>query len=410
MSQKRNFPDLIQAYLDYSSGHEGTPRCHLWSIISVIAASLERKVWMDRGYYTLFPNLYTFIIGKSGLIKKSTTTGIAIDLYRSLPDVRMMSERLTAASLINQLQLSGKTYSIGDKEFRQSSVFAYASELSVFMAEVSGSIVDLLTTFYDCSPHDCSKPWVYETKTSGIQKIYGPCLNILGASTKAWLKKCIPASEMEGGFSSRIIFVVENSAPKKFVAWPEMRPELHEMKEKLIDDLCLIHSMKGVMVPTQKARELFEKWYQHHMTLVVPDCHDPRMSGYLGRKGDLMLKLAMVRSASSDRGDYKITEGDLLWAGQELEAIEADMRIAFEGVGGSKETELTFEIRQYVRGRGSPVEKAEIKRAFAKDAPGYEVERALQDLVEMQEIDMFLSTEEQSAGRHFYAPHGFKVT
>lgn len=385
--QKRHFPDFIETYLELTQGHEGTPRCHLWSIISVLAASLERKVWIDRGYYTLFPNLYVFIIGKSGLIKKSTTTGIAVDLFRSLPSIKMMSERLTAASLINQMTLSGKKFQNSEgHSILQSPLFCYASELSVFMAEVQGTITELLTTFYDCSPHDSTKPWVYDTKTTGVTKIYGPCLNMLGASTKAWLKKCIPASEMEGGFSSRIVFVVENRAPEKFVAWPELSEKNRQKKEMLSEDLCMIHSLVGKMSVTEKARDLFTKWYEFHMTHAVPECVDPRMSGYLGRKGDLLLKLSMVRAVSL-RDDLEIRDTDILWAGEKLEDIEPDMRAAFEGVGSSPSGAITFDIKNYIRNRGK-VERSELKRAFAKDAPGYEVDRCIGDLLDMNEIEM----------------------
>lgn len=401
MSQ-RNFPDFIEAYLNFTSGHEGTPRCHLWSIISVIAASLERKVWLDRGYYTLFPNLYVFIIGKSGLIKKSTTTGIAVDLFRELSDMKMMSERLTAASLINQLNHAHTSFVHKEKPVSQSAVFAYASELSVFMTEVQGTITELLTTFYDCIPHDSSKPWIYDTKTTGVQKIFGPCLNILGASTQAWLKKCIPASEMEGGFTSRVVFVVENKGPDTVVAWPKVDESKRAMRTKLVEDLATIHSLVGEVEVTDKARALFSKWYEFHMRNVVPDCSDPKMSGYLGRKGDLLLKLAMIRSVTL-RNDLRCDEQDMFWAGDILENIEPEMKASFEGLGASVSGEITYEIRNYIRNRGNPVDKAELKRAFAKNAPGYEVERCLEDLLEMGEIAM---TEKKEDGilRMYFSP------
>jgi len=103
MRSDRHFADYIDAYLDYTDGHESTKRIRLWTCLSILAAVLERKVWVHRGYYTLFPNLYVFIIGKSGLIKKSTSTAIGVNILRELPDIKIMSERLTAASLINQV-------------------------------------------------------------------------------------------------------------------------------------------------------------------------------------------------------------------------------------------------------------------------------------------------------------------
>lgn len=380
----RHYSDFFKSYLKFTAGHEGSQRFHLWTAISIVAASLERKVWMDRGYYTLFPNLYIFLIGKSGLVKKSTTTGIGVNLLRKLSDVKMMSERLTPASLISQLHKSQKTFSIDGEEVQQSPLYAYASELSVFMQEVAGSISELLTTFYDCIPNDPKQPWVYDTKSQGKEEIYGPCLNILGASTKAWLKKAIPSSEMEGGFSSRIIFVVENQIPKNFVAWPKLSPELIRMRGHLEETLAHIHELSGEVKVTPAAMDAFEEFYLFHMRNVVPACADPRMAGYMGRKGDLVLKLAMVRSASL-RDDLTIEASDILWAGGKLSEIEQDMQDSFEGIGSSQASSTLFEIRNFIKSKGS-VDRVEIKRQFAKDAQGKEIDQILQDLVDMQVI------------------------
>lgn len=406
--QKRNFPDFIDAYLHFTAGHEGTERCHLWSILSVLAASIERKVWLDRGYYTLFPNLYVFIIGRSGLIKKSTTTGIAVDLFRSLPDAKMMSERLTSASLIEQLHKAHSTFEYENQQIKQSALFAYASELAVFMEEVQGNISLLLTDFFDCRPNDSEKPWIHATKTTGTQKIYGPCLNMLGASTKAWLKKSIPSADMEGGFSSRVVFVVENSLPKNLVAWPELSAGDRMAKEKLIDDLCAIHSLVGKMRVTKDAKEFFTEWYKLHMTMVVPEESDPRMSGYLGRKGDLLLKVGMLRSVSL-RNDLYIDKEDLYWAGRHLETIEKDMRASFETLGASDAGLITFDVKAFIAGRQGWVDKTEVKRAFARQAPGHEVERVLEDLVEMDEIEI---REERTTEhtRYYYKARGMRAT
>ena len=382
----RNFPDFIDAYLDYTKEHEATRRCHLWSIVSVLAAALERRVWIDRGYYTLFPNLYVIIIGKSGLVRKSTTTGIAVNLLRELPRINMMSERLTAAALIGQVSGAQKTFTVGTQEITQSPIFAYASELSVFVTEVFGSVTELLTTFYDCVPNDSTKPWVYTSKTQGEIKIFGPCMNLLGASTKAWLRKCIPANEMEGGFSSRVIFVFENKPPEKLVAWPFLSAGGVENKKRLADDLAEIHSLCGAFEIDPKAHTLFAEWYKYHMENVVPANSSPKMAGYFGRKGDMILKLGMVKSAS--RGsDLRIEAADLAWAGDKLEDLEAEMFTEFESVGNNPRAQLTRDLKTYIDCR-TEVSKAELLRAFKSDGAGFEIQRCLQDLVDMYEIEL----------------------
>jgi len=149
----RNHKDLIEAYLEYTDGQEAAESIRKWSFISVLAGALERRVWLNRGYYTLFPNLYVFIIGKSGLGKKSVATGTAVELLQSVPEIRFMSERLTSASLLDQLSNSAKNFIYKGKEIMQSPTYIYSSELSVFMSEVQGNIQELLTDFFLTASH-----------------------------------------------------------------------------------------------------------------------------------------------------------------------------------------------------------------------------------------------------------------
>lgn len=398
---ERYFPNWIEAYLAYSQGHESTDRVRKWCAISVLAACLERRVWLDRVYYLLFPNLYTFIIGKSGLVKKTTSTGIAVNLLREIEGLQIMSERLTANSLIEQLLLSGKKFEVKNETKVQSAVFAYASELSVFMEEVYGDITALLTTFYDCIPNDSSKPWIYGTVGRGQRKIYGPCLNILGASTKTWLQKCIPKSEIEGGFTSRIIFVVENKLPKTLVAWPEGGEELANDRLKLVADLKEIHQMAGVFTPTPAAKEFFAWWYENHMRNVLPLNQDPRMVGYMSRKGDTILKLSMVHSAAT--GDSLVIERkNLEWAIHEINEIESDWRMAFDGVGvvGG----LTHDVMEYVRKKGK-IPKRELLEYFCTLSPMTEVLKSIHDLKEMDEITDGM---DKKTGVEYYLSPGYR--
>lgn len=382
----RKHDDFINAYLRYTSTHEGTPKVHKWSCISILAAAMERRCYLPRGFYTLYPNLYVFIIGRSGLIKKSTSTGIAVNLFRELKGPKVMSERVTAGSLIDQMAGAQSKFENNGFVQQQAALFAYASELSVFLSEVFGSIIELLTTFYDCVPNDFSKPWIYKTKGGGETKIFGPCLNILGASTKSWLKRCIPNTEIEGGFTSRVIFVVENAIPINLVAWPEVSIEQENIRYHLVEDLREIYKLKGEFTVEPDAKILFSNWYKNHMTKIVPLNQDPRMCGYMARKGDTILKLAMVKSISQ-RSDLRITKDDIKWAGGELNELELDMRNAFDGVSGNRLRGLAFELRSFIRNR-TKVSKAELIDTYVRLYPAQEVANTLESLIGMDEITL----------------------
>lgn len=353
---KRNFKDFIAAYLRYTENHESTERIRKWSIISVVAAALERKVWIDRGYYTLYPNLYVFILAKSGLVKKSTSTAIAVNLLRKLDDINFMSDRLTAASMVTQLSAAYKTFTHDGKEVPHSPLMSYSSELAVTMGEVYGSTIELLTTFYDCVPNDPKTPWMNKAKHESEIKIYGPCLNILGASTKEWLRKCIPPKEMYGGFTSRCVFVVENSPPDKLVAWPKRSEELRDMETRLVEDLDIIHNLSGQISVPKDFVTVFTQWYEYHMREVVAKNEDLRWTGYLSRKADLLLKLSMIRSVTT-RNSLDLRVDDLRWAGKELEEIEPEMMLAFNRESDDNKNISDNKIYEYIKAKGTVAEE-----------------------------------------------------
>jgi hypothetical protein len=309
----------------------------------------------------LFPNLYVFVIGPSGKVKKSTSTAIGVDLLRELPEFKIMSERLTAGSLIAQLERSKKSFTYGGREILQSPSFAYGSELAVFLGEVFGSISELLTTFYDCVPHDSSKPWVYETKMNGVSRIYGPCLNFLGASTPTWLVKCLPPSELEGGFASRVIFVVEHDQ-RQAIAWPDEQVHSDDMESKrrfLLSQLKRIYAMCGPFTVSKELRPVGKAWYEAYSKKGQANT-DTRFSGYYARKFDTTLKVAMTLSACED--DSRVIEvRHFEEALKLLDDVETKMFGAFGSRGENPNAELAARVWNYVvetGGNGVPLAQA----------------------------------------------------
>ena len=55
---------------------------HLWCGMSVLAGVAEKKIWLDRGMFNLYLNLYVFLVAPPGVCAKSTSVGIAADLLK----------------------------------------------------------------------------------------------------------------------------------------------------------------------------------------------------------------------------------------------------------------------------------------------------------------------------------------
>src|SRR3990167_8776352 len=101
MANGRKTNDWLRVYLSLTEGQESPDIFHLWCAVSTIATTLERNVWLDRGYYTLYPNLYVVLVSGSAVARKSTAIGVASRLYREAnPEGIMVSQKVTPEALI----------------------------------------------------------------------------------------------------------------------------------------------------------------------------------------------------------------------------------------------------------------------------------------------------------------------
>lgn len=327
---QRHTTNFIEAYMDYAKHQEAPRSFHLWTAISILAGALGRHVLLDRGVYKIYPNLYVLIVGLSGVMKKSTSTGAGVELLEAVPGIKMLANQVTQASMIQSLANSNTKFDFPglDKPMTQCSLYIYASEFKNFTNEVFGSLVESLTDLYDCKPH-----FTRETKKDGITKVFGPCLNMLACSTSAWLREAIPPSQLSGGFASRILFVVEND-PGKAVPIPYIDPHLEEKKQKLIDDLCLINKYVGKMQMDEEATETFSTWYVANRDKVIKGGVAPMFAGYIGRRGTMVEKLSMILVANEGPG-LVIQKRHVEQAIELIEGLAQGMYDAFETVGGN---------------------------------------------------------------------------
>lgn len=325
----RAVSDFLSAYLTYVEGHEGLPLVHYSSALSVLSAVLERKVWLDRGYFTLYPNTYFIIVGDPGT-KKTSSANIAVDLLKEISDMCLLEECLTPASLIDTLSNSERYFTYDKKQVPHSTVYAYAPELATFLEDIGGgTLTTLLTAFYDSGPSDPNMPWTKKTKGGGLIEIKAPQLSILGCTTKEWLVRALPLDAIGGGFTSRILFCVVDAIPEP-KAYPE--PADPTLKQKLITTLKHIHTLTGPIKETKRAREVYKEWYDSFMINELPQVPDERFKGYAARKGDHIIKLAILFSVA-ERDDLILTEKDYGKAVVFLRTLEQSMFKAFGSKG-----------------------------------------------------------------------------
>lgn len=357
----RKFPDWIKAYLDYNRFNEAPEHLHFWTAIGVIASALRRKVYIDQEYFKWIPNFYIVVVGDPAVITKSTTLSIGEGIMSELSCIKLGPSAVTWPMLVKLLAESQEQVMMPDGSLLPMSCMTIvASELGSLIDLQDKKMVDVLTDLWDGKPGGGA--WVKATKGAGTDTIENPWLNIMAATTPAWLADNLPRAMVAGGFITRCVFVTAKHK-RQLVAYPRNlvdRDWAKKMKDDLIHDLELISLARGEVGISPSAMAFGETWYHDLYHRRILKCTSKELAGYLGRQQTFAHKLAMVLAASEGDPMY-IEKHHLEAAITLLDAIEKDMPGVFRAVHTSVGMEKAGRLVDLVRSRGK-VLKAEIYR------------------------------------------------
>jgi hypothetical protein len=346
----RNFPDWLSAYVQYAGFSEAPRRMHYWCGVSAIAGALRRRVWVDMGYFRWFPNFYIILVAPPGVVSKSTTASIAMNLLRKVAGVNFGPETVTWQALVASFEAVTETYQVGDDHYTQSAITIESSELGNLVDPQNREQIDMLVNLWDCKVGTFKKV----TKGSGVNSVENPFINIVACTTPAWIAGNFPEYVIGGGFTSRCLFVYADEK-EKYVAYParHMPKEMYEVQTALVQDLEQISSqLLGPYILTEDAIKWGEEWYLSHWKNKPDELDDDRFSGYLARKQTAVHKTAMCIAASA-RNEMVISLEDLQDAVKAVSGLEKDMVKVFARIGRTATSVQAERFIRYVQKKGS---------------------------------------------------------
>ena len=332
----RNFPDWLQAYLQFTVESEAPDSFHFWTGASVIAGALRRRVWIDQRYFQWTPNLYVVFVAPPGIATKSTTVNVGMSLLRDVEGVHFGPNSLTWQGLTLALEEAKDHIPLGEDDeglplFQPMACLTIPiSELGTFLKPQDTDLVDLLVDLWDGQ----KTVWRHKTKTVGESTIVNPWINIIGCVTPAWLRQNFPMYLIEGGLTSRIIFVYADRK-RHYVPYPSEVIEGNEfrrMAKALTEDLRYISTFQGEYTILPDARAWGVEWYARHWGAHEGGAISERFSGYLSRKQTHIHKLAIIIAASK-RDRLEIHKEDLLVAERIVSGLETDLETIFKTIG-----------------------------------------------------------------------------
>lgn len=377
----RKNDNWLKSYLEYTKPLESPTNFHIWCGLSIVAATLRRRVWVDIGF-EVYPNLYIVLVSGPGRCRKTSAITTAIKLITHLPDVKFSADATTRESLIRSLKDTEQLITCADGKIRaHSSLTVVSKELSVFLGTGNHDLLSLLTDLFDAPER-----WEYKTKNPTgnpprtTDTIYNVWLNILGASTPAWLVGSMPLTAIGGGFTSRVIFIVEDNVRHKN-AFPRLNKEL---ASSLMEDLEEISMLSGEIVMTEEAINMFGDWYDKKDDKIT----DARFQGYMERKHVHLMKVATVLSVCDIKSNMTIEAYHIRQATDLLNGIEKNMVRAFGAAGRSPIAPDIDTILTAIKNSGGLIEKTQLLSVIAMDVHPKEIDIVASVLRDMGHIDI----------------------
>lgn len=344
----RHYSDWLKAFMDYASYGEAPKHMYFWAGVSAIAGSLQRKVWIDQAYFKWYPNFYICLVAPPGIVSKSTTAGVAMNLLRKVDGVKFGPDVVTWPALVGAFAESTVAFEFDGAYHPMSAMTLESSEFGNLLNPQDKEMVDLLVSLWDGKQGSFEKA----TKHSGKDSVQNPWINLIACTTPAWIAGNFPEYMIGGGFTSRTIFVYAD-AKAKYVAYPglDVPRNMGEIEQRLIDDLNDIGTLIGEYVITPEAIAWGREWYKTHYTTRAANLDPDRFGGYIARKQTHIHKLAMVLAASAG-SDLRITADHLQTAHTMVTDLEPDMQFVFSKIGRSDVSLYAEKLVSFVHAKG----------------------------------------------------------
>ncbi len=341
-NKRRCVQGYIHDYMMYASYLEGPPEFNLWVGTALVGITMGRKCYVTLGFDRVYANTYVVLVGPSAVGKGMAMNAGRRVLVESLGDngVPMLAQKTTPEALVEHLK------EITEEDSSRGALI-YSPEFSnlIGKSKYDQSLIQDLTDYYDCLERK-----TYRTRAHGEEILYNLCVNLLAASTPEWLKSSIPEDSIGGGFLSRLLIINRYERARR-EAFTILSEEQVKAKENCVNDLKHIQGLKGEFTLDVEAFRSFSDWYEVYLEQEIAEA-GPNLESYYERKKLLVLKLAMISSASVN-DSLKIKQDDIEFALKILGDNEGYLKQVVRHMGLSETGKKINKIRNIVKKAGT---------------------------------------------------------
>jgi len=308
---------------------------------------LRRKVSLQLGRITYYPNIYVVFVAEPGVARKTQAIKHGVQFLSTIPEIKMSADSSTKEALMDDIELAGLDEFMPDgSQMRHSSLNIISKEFESFLGQKKEN-TRMLTALTDL--FDCPDVWGSRTRHTKSVEIINPWLNLLAATTPDSLASSLPATAVGGGLTSRIMFIWADKK-KMPVAIPELTPEEVTLKKHLEADLYQISRMTGEYLMTPECKKQWIDWYNSYdedetnNRIVL----DKSFSGWYSRKPTYAIKIAMLRAAA-ESNKLVMEWRHIKEAIDAIEEVELTMGNAFRAIGKSEISAEVDTVMQIIK-------------------------------------------------------------
>lgn len=380
-------------YLRFMERQETAYSFDWWTGLWCIAGVCGRQMYVARPRAPVYLNTYLILIGESGVARKTTAVSMAGGLVR---DVIMNSEITYLNAKVTAEKLDDLMHDL-TMEHGSAQVCVNIPELAVFVGteQYVANMPTLLTDLYDCPSH----------RYGGGTIARGECsqrnvwLSFLSASTPIWLLKTVNPNVVEGGFTSRCLFVVSNT-PKRKIPWPD-GTDTNDDRAWMLDDLRRIRARAGEeqgITLTDGGMSTYRKWYTSRRR-----SFDAYRQSFESREDAHVLRVAALMCINDDT--WRIDHHHVQKAIQLVQEIKHDSGLIFEG--GTMRTKYASSldaIRSSLISAGmDPIPKYTLSRKCKRGLNTQDFDTLLEVLHEIGAVQRFVDqTHERGRPAEYY--------
>lgn len=343
----------------------------------LMSVALGRGVMVDRPHAPVYLNLYLVLVAESGVTRKSTAVRRAVKFTRGITgkDNPLIESKMTPEMLEWQLSLQSKEYGYAHSNIA-------IDEMVTFLGKekYNDKMPTLLTDLYD-SPAIRTGGGTIQRGSTSFENVF---VNFLSASTPSWLLRTVNPDVIEGGFTSRVVFIVCEQ-PKRSAPWPVAADE--ELYSRIESDLVSIRG-QGRDVPrisvTESARHRFEAWYRRR------ELHrDPFRSSFQSREDAHVLRLAALLAIND--GAWQVQTNHIATAIKVIYEAREDGASIFEGTGSHSKMILGVDaLRDKLLAAGmNGIKQGELTAKMQRYMNAEHMKTALQVLQELGYVQQF---------------------